>query len=436
MKPIKIKRAMRSNGEITADTYNLLNSFNGGIVNISYSYNPLGQVLPLSHDQLFNAYDNTLQDDQVASVFQQRRLALTSTRFHVVEGGQDRQSKKAAEALQDNLDQLPFYSIVDHMCYGLFYGYSVAEMIWRNNNGLIWIDDIKVRRARRFGFDTEGQLILRQVFNQPLTQMPDKKFWTFKHGGISSDDLYGRGLAYYLNGPVTLKKNGMEAWAALLGKYGIPTAVGEIPKGATEDTRRKLLDVVGAIHSSSGLVVPEGIKINLLEASRGGTVSFEQFVSIINNSISKIILSQTMTTDSGSSLSQAKVHMEVRAEVVKADSALISSSFNKSVVQWWTSWNYPTAIPPRLEFVTDAEEDLTQRATRDQMISNSMGWRLSLESVNEIYGEGWEANDKNLNQQPVLTSITADAPAMQQSDTNNATTDTTGKGADKPAVGG
>jgi hypothetical protein len=44
--------------------------------------------------------------------------------------------------------------------------------------------------------------------------------------------------------------------------------------------------------------------------------------------IAKVVLSQTMTTQDGSSLSQAQVHAGVKLEVVKSDADLLSDSFN------------------------------------------------------------------------------------------------------------
>ena len=108
--------------------------------------------------------------------------------------------------------------------------------------------------------------------------------------------------------------------------------------------------------------------------------------------ISKIVLSQTMTTDDGSSLSQAQVHEGVKVEVIKADADMLCESFNQQVVTWLTAWNYPTANPPRVWRNTEPEEDLKARAERDNQISQ-LGYEPTEEYILNTYGEGWKKKE-------------------------------------------
>jgi phage gp29-like protein len=63
------------------------------------------------------------------------------------------------------------------------------------------------------------------------------------------------------------------------------------------------------------MMVPEGMMVELIEASRSGTADYSGFADHLDSAIAKVILSQTMTTDNGSSRSQAEVHSGVKLEV-------------------------------------------------------------------------------------------------------------------------
>jgi len=104
--------------------------------------------------------------------------------------------------------------------------------------------------------------------------------------------------------------------------------------------------------------------------------------------ISKICLSQTMTTDDGSSRAQASVHEGVAERVVKSDSDLICGSFNRSVVKWLTDWNFPGAAYPTVWRILERNEDLNQRVVRDKTIFD-MGFKPSLEYIMDTYGGEW-----------------------------------------------
>src|SRR5690606_32759156 len=128
--------------------------------------------------------------------------------------------------------------------------------------------------------------------------------------------------------------------------------------------------------------------VDLLEATRSGATSYQDLAEAMNQSISKIVLSQTMTTDNGSSRSQAEVHAGVRDMVVKADADLACSSFNTQVARWLTEWNYPGAEVPRVWRSTEPPEDLIKRADRDGKIF-ALGFEPTEDYIRQTYGEGW-----------------------------------------------
>ncbi len=338
----------------------------------------------------YKLYDEVLRDEQVASCLQQRRSGLTSRPWDVVAGADDAKSQMAAEALKEALQHVDIVEKVEQMHYAYFYGYGVAELVWQSDRrGWFW-EDIKVRKQSRFAFDSEARLRLRNDWGGVEGElMRDRKFWVLSSTRDHGDNPYGIGLAHWCYWPVFFKRNGLRFWSIFLEKFGMPTAVGKFGVTASESDRDKLLQAVARIQSEAGIIVPDGMDIMLLEASRGGTSTYDKLYDRMNEAISKAILSQTMTTDDGASLSQSQVHQDVADAVVDADGRRMTGTFNRGPARWFTQANYPGAVPPRFIIITEDAEDLDTRADRDVKLYK-MGYKLKPDAVRRTYGEDYE----------------------------------------------
>lgn len=357
-------------------------------------------------------YKEVLRDDQVKSVFEQRRRAVVSADWIVEPGADDATSKAAADALTENLNEIGWDRITDAQLYGIFYGYSVAEVMWEPRDNLVRIADIKVRDRARFVFDRDHHVYLK--VDERFDRMPDRKFWTISTGADHDDEPYGLGLGHWLYWPVWFKRNDLKFWLVFLEKFGMPTPSAKIPAGKMEDAkfRREALAALRSIVTDSAVLLPEGVEVELLEAARSGAADYEGMCKAMDAAIAKIILSQTMTTDNGSSRSQAEVHQGVADKVVKADADLICESFNRTVVRWWAEWNFPGAKPPRVRRITEPPEDLSKRADRDQKIK-ALGYEPTEEYIRETYGEGWV---KSQNAEKMIAALGGKPAPGQQDD--------------------
>lgn len=337
----------------------------------------------------FDVYREVHRDDQVKSTFQQRRLATVQAPWTVEPGAKDATSKAAAEALSANLAAINFDNITELMLYSIFYGYGVAEVMWEQRDNMVAISDVLVRDRSRFRFGLNGALYIERPGFR-YDELPDRKFWVMSTGADNSDNPYGLGLAHWLYWPTYFKRMDIKFWLIFLEKFGQPTPVGKLPPGMTEDqeTRRKLLTALRSVATDAAVVVPDGCEINLLEAARSGAADYETLHRVMNEAISKIVLSQTMTTDNGSSKSQSETHAGVRDKVVKADADLLCASFNRQVVKWWCEYNFPNAVPPVVRRVTEPPEDMTERANRDNLIYK-LGYEPDENYIKDTYGPGW-----------------------------------------------
>lgn len=335
-------------------------------------------------------YREVLRDEQVAATFAQRRLAVVSKEWEVQPGGKKRQDKAAADFLREQLKAVNFDRATDTMLYGVFYGYSVAECLWAREGRYVTLDDIKVRDRRRFAFDGAYRLRLRTMHDpMPGELLPPAKFWHFRTGADHDDEPYGLGLAHWLYWPVQFKRQGMKFWLIFLEKFGQPTARGTYPANATAEERTRLLQALRAIQTDSGLIIPEGMQVDLIEAARSGTADYTALYDRMDKAIAKAVLGQTASTEgTAGKLGNETLQQEVRADLVKADADLVCESFNRTVARWLTTWNFPTASAPRVWRRVEEPEDTNKLAERDQRIYQ-MGYKPTLGYITDVYGGEW-----------------------------------------------
>ncbi len=337
----------------------------------------------------YGLYRQVLSDIQVKAVLQQRWLGLTRTEWVVIPGGEKRTDKRAAAAIEETLKRIRWDAVCAGMQYGVFYGYAVAECLWGRDGSTITLDAVKVRDRRRFVFDGQLRLRLRTMRDSDGEILPERKFWVFCTGADHDDEPYGLGLAHWLYWPVLFKRANIKFWLIRGEKFGSPTALGIFPPAATPAEQRKLLATLQAIQTDAGIILPEGMSIELLESGRTGTSEYEALCRYMDGAIAKLVLGQVMTSEAVGGQYKAEVQDAVKDDIVKADADLLCDSFNRGPVRWLTDWNFPGAAYPTVWRQTEAPEDLNQRAERDTKIFQ-VGYKPTLAAIVETYGGEWE----------------------------------------------
>jgi len=355
---------------------------------------PEDQVLMRRGGGDLRIYEELKRDDQVAATWGSRQDAIVQAEWYVEAGGESAADQAAADFLREQLSRVRFDAVTKKMHYGVFYGYAVAECLWARDGSRVALEAIKVRNRRRFRFDGAGRLRLLTASDPQGEVMPERKFWVYSAGADHDDEPYGLGLGHYLYWPVYFKRSGLRLWLIFLDKFGQPTARGKYPANATPQEKQNLLDALRAIHTESGIIVPEGMDVELIEAARSGTADYATLYSTMDRAIAKVILGHTGSSESTpGKLGGEDMAEHVRGDIVKADADVICASFNASVARWLTEWNFPGAATPRVWRSFEEPEDLNKLAERDGKIAR-LGFKPTLQYVTETYGEGWEEDDR------------------------------------------
>lgn len=321
-------------------------------------------------------YEEIERDAHAFSCLHKRKMAVISRPWEVTPASESALDQRAAEAVRTQLGNIGF----DHLCLNLLdainKGFSVGEILWENTGSEIVASEVRARDQRRFWFGENYELRLKTQANMlPGEELPERKFIVHSLGAKDSNP-YGMGLGSKLFWLVWFKRQGITFWLTLLDKFGSPTAVGKYPNGTQPLDQQKLLDALSAISQDSGVIVPEGMLIELLEATRGGDAGYEKLIRYMDEQISYCVLGEAPSAKgSGGALASAAItRNEVRLELVQFDADMLSATLNNTLVKWISEYNVPGATPPTVWRKIVEAEDIKMRAERDQILFN-MGMR-------------------------------------------------------------
>ncbi|MDH5785336.1 MAG: DUF935 domain-containing protein [Chromatiales bacterium] len=335
------------------------------------------------------------KDAHIFAEMQKRKLSLLGLDWGIVPPrNASAAEEKAAEALQEMMQDLDIEDVITDAASAIGHGYSCLEMEWQRE-GREWLPDIQCRPHRWFTVDRDTRTELRLrgtgTDGEPLQPFG----WIVHRHQAKSGYLTRGGLHRVLAWPFLFKNYSVRDLAEFLEIYGLPLRLGTYPVGASDNEKATLLRAVVNIGHAAAGIIPEGMGIEFKEAAKGAADPFQAMIEWAERSESKAILGGTLTSGTGEGTNTnalGNVHNEVRHDLLVADARQIAATLTRDLV-------YPLAVLnlgginslrrcPRFKFETDEEEDMNTRAERDEKIY-SMGFEPTEEYIQETYGEGW-----------------------------------------------
>lgn len=304
-------------------------------------------------------YDEIERDTHAGAMLDKRRNALVSRDWEVEPGGDRPIDKEAADMVAEIIDALPFDQICRDLLNATLKGFAVGEIVWARVGSQIRPVKIKAHDQRRFVFDRDWRLRLLTWTN--LTegeQLPERKFIVHRVG-VRGNNPYGLGLGSSLFWPVLFKREGITFWLHFLEKFAGPTVVGKTPYGLLSEEQNRLLNTLMDIRTSSAVTVPIGTDVEFLEASRGGTVSYQDFCAYWDAQISIRVTGETLTTQvgaGGGSRALGEVHANQLEVLADADGDLQTDTLRDTLCQWIVDYNLPGAAVPAIRRVRAKNE--------------------------------------------------------------------------------
>lgn len=296
------------------------------------------------------------------SQVQTRRLALEGLDVRVAPAGDRGLARRMTQGLEEMIRQ-DWWGDLTALSDGIAKGYAVGELAW-DTSGTEWRPaEVILRPQRWFRYDRDDGRTLRledgSLRGTDLVQYgfvvhePALKAGLPIRAGLARAGAWG-----YL-----LKQLALKRWS-IAGELSGVFRIGRYPSGTTQESIEILQQAVAAIGLDGSAVFPDSMDLSVI-APKGanGTDVQERICRYIDEQISKAVVGQTMTADSGSSLSQARVHNEVRLDIVDADARALVRTINRQVVRPWVDLNWgPQPVYPQIEMPVEWPEDLAALA--------------------------------------------------------------------------
>ncbi|MCC7477052.1 DUF935 family protein [bacterium] len=236
--------------------------------------------------------------------------------------------------------------------------------------------ELRSRHPRRFVFALrEGGFEARLLTSSAPVEgeaLPPRKLLLFSPYG-RFENPYGQPLLRPVWWLAWFKRHALKYWVMYCEKFGAPTAVLQYPLGATEREKRGYKRVIAGLQQETGLVLPEGVQLSLLEAQRSGTVqTYSELLHFCNEEMSKALLGQTLTVEAGErgARSLGEVHLAVRGDIVRCDAQALMALVNGQLIPWIVELNFgPGEALPRWQLSPPRSSDLALQLEIDRFFA-------------------------------------------------------------------
>ncbi len=181
------------------------------------------------------------------------------------------------------------------------------------------------------------------------------------------------------------------------------------------DLPRKLFQAVANIGTDAAAVLPKSMEIDFENGPAAtGDKLFETFARWADEQISKAVLGQTMTADSGSSEAQAKVHNDVRHDIAISDARAIMGTLNRDLVRPFVDLNFgEQADYPRVLLSIEEPEDAKAKIDGAVALAG-IGVTFKATELRQTLGySDPEEGDEVVGGQPKATEPAAEPPPAQ-----------------------
>lgn len=351
-------------------------------------YTSLGQTLPNPDPVLkklgrdVDEYQKLLADARVQAAVTSRKAGSVAREWSLTSEGVDERQYEIVSAIFKKLD---ITRIIKESLDSVLFGYKPLEISWVKDGDLILPQRVIGKPSNWFRFGEENELRFLTKSNALRgEEVPDRKFLVAQNGA-SYENPYGNPVLSAVYWPVKFRHNGYKFWTIFLEKYGMPWILAKAPAGEQENRIQKTADMLTDMVADAIAVVPDGYDIQMVEGRKGDSAdSYDKYMQSCSTEISIAILGTNLTTEvKGGSFAAARSHMEVRADIVDADTTIVVDIMNQ-LIDWIYQINWGSGKQP--EFLMFESTDVDKEvAERDAILVEQVGVRFTEEYIAKTY---------------------------------------------------
>ena len=307
------------------------------------------------------------RDCHLQAVLASLELSLAGLGWQIVPPtdarAKDKRAAKWVEKVLRSLAGLPL--LIAHLAGAIFHGYAVVEILWGKKDGKLVPTGFVFVAPRRFKFDPQnGTLLLSDDGEErvDLAKEHPNKF-VFSMPRVNGDVRPREGLQRPLVWMSVMRNWTIADWLKTGEMSWKPWRIGIYKKTSDSKDRNDLETVMRRMTTDLSCVIPDTTDMKIEWPGGRGAVgsTHELLVKCLAGEMSKATLGQTETTESSSSsgYAQAKVHDNVRRDILEARAKQIASDITLHLIGAMVRLNFgPDVVVPCFEFQTKDEIDL------------------------------------------------------------------------------
>lgn len=292
--------------------------------------------------ELFEEFEE--KDPHLFSQLQTRKNAVTGLDYEIIPfDSDDDRDKEIAEFVSEQINSLEnFEDIQMDLLDAIGKGFAVSEIIWGYDEGHVVVDDIRSRHQKRFFWDSiDDSFKVRTTEHPEGIMLPENKFILHRYKARSGHPSRA-GVLRVVAWMYLFKNYDLKDWVSFAEIYGLPLRLGKYQPGASEDDKRALMQALIQIGADAAGIIPDGTSIEFITTEKtSSTDLYERLARYCDEQISKAILGQTLTSDSGGgSYAQSKTHNEVRHDLTVADCKALAATLRRYLIRPLVLYNF------------------------------------------------------------------------------------------------
>lgn len=255
---------------------------------------------------LLDVYDETMLDGVVTSVTE--RLAIKCTTSKIIFSKDGKADIENPISLMVGTPE--FLDFIRYIIQAKWFGHSLVEFTFEDQK-ISSIDLIP-----RKNIIPERGLFIERVGNTNGIYYRDQPYadYLVEIGGDRDLGLLNKATPYAI-----YKRMGLSNWGEFIELFGVP--IRQFEYDSTNPNARKEVEDQAKKHGASAtIIMPSGTKMNVIKGGdgSGNSAVFKDYKAANDQEILLIFLLQTMTTQDGSSRSQAEVHERSEDDLISA----------------------------------------------------------------------------------------------------------------------
>ena len=306
------------------------------------------------------------KDPHLFSQLQTRKNAVTGLDFEIIPfDPDDERDKEIAEFIKAQINGIEgLEDVMLDLLDAVGKGFAVSEIMWRYDGGRVVVGDIRSRHQKRFFWDAEDAFKVRTDEAPEGMELPGNKFILHRYKARSGHPSRA-GVLRVVAWMYLFKNYTLKDWVAFCEVYGMPLRLGKYQPGASEDDKRALMQALAQIGADAAGIFPDGTTIEFVNTEKASSTDlYERLAHYCDEQISKAILGQTLTSDSGGgSYAQSKTHNDVRHDLTIADCKALAATLRRDLIRPLVLFNFgDDSRVPYIRFDAEESEDLEQTA--------------------------------------------------------------------------